>query len=135
MLATKYKRYLFAQLYSYIRLGKTAFVQSIPSLALGVEDKSDPSGYRDDKTAYKQELAALLDTAKRLRLREESEVPSEQGVCIEGGFIVSPLQYQRERITAGFRFPEYPDVSFSIETRSVEAQMKTVLWLSPGSRA
>jgi hypothetical protein len=110
----------FAQLHSYIRLGQTAFVQSIPSSGLFVTDKSNPSrsNRKHDKTAYKQDVDELQDTARRLRLRAADEAPSDHGICIEGGFISSPLDYAHERIGIGFRFPEYPDASFSVEVMS-----------------
>jgi len=108
----------FAQLHSYIRLGETAFVQSNPSLVLAVEDKNDPFGQRVEKNVYKEDVAALLNIARRLRLRDENEIPDEPGVCIEEGFISAPLNYLFEWIRVGFRFPEYPDVSFSVQTRS-----------------
>ena len=107
----------FAQLYSYIRLDNTLFVQSIPQAALSVPDKSDPSGFRDDKTAYKPRVERLFDVARRLRLRGEKEIPKEHGVCIEEGFIALPLADQAEQIAIGFRFPELPDVTFAVETR------------------
>ena len=108
----------FAQLHSYIRLGETAFVQSIRSFVLAVDDKNAPMGFRDDKTLYKKGIEELLDVARRLRLRDENEIPNEPGVCIESGFISSPLDFSREVVRIGFRFPEYPDVSFSVETWS-----------------
>jgi len=99
----------FTQLYSYIRLDKTAFVQSIPSAATG-----------KDKTAYKSRVEKLLYVARHLRLRAETEIPEEHGICIEEGFISRPLDYYHEVIRVGFRFPEYPDVTFSIETYSTD---------------
>ena len=106
----------FAQYYSYIRLGKTAFVQEIPEAGLFIEDKSAPRGERKDKTAYKKDLAELLDIASRLRLRPEDEIPDEQGVCINSGFLSADLKFDTEQISVGFHFPEYPDVSFSVST-------------------
>ena len=107
-----------AQLYSYIRLGNTAFVQSIPSSSLVVSDKNARLGIREDKTLYKKDVAELLNIARRLRLRDENEIPDEPGVCIEEGFIASPLDFNSERIAIGFRFPEVPDVTLAIETIS-----------------
>ncbi|MCL1861508.1 MAG: T6SS immunity protein Tli4 family protein, partial [Proteobacteria bacterium] len=95
------------QLYSYIRLDKTAFVQSIPSALI------------KDEAKYKRLTEELLSIARRLRLRAETEIPDEQGICIEEGFIPFPLDYDHEVIRVGFRFPEVPDVTFSIETYSM----------------
>jgi len=91
------------QLHSYIRLDEVAFVQSIPRTL-----------HKDDR------LEKLLSIARRLRLRAETEIPEEQGICIEEGFISSPLDFYHEVIRVGFRFPEVPDASFSIETYSMK---------------
>ena len=96
------------QFHSYIRLDKTAFVQSIPRAVVNNEER---------KTII---LEKLLSIAQRLRLRSETEIPEEQGICVEEGFISSPLDYYHEVIQVGFRFPEYPDVTFSIETYSMD---------------
>ena len=50
--------------------------------------------------------------ASNLKLRDVNEIPSEQGVCIEGGFV--PLDLKRERVTLGIRLREFPDVHFSV---------------------
>jgi hypothetical protein len=91
----------FTQLHSFIRRGETLFVQRIPRALL------------DEKTTDVEEL---LNIARGLRLRDESEIPNEHGVCIEEGFIALPLA-EHERIAIGFRFPELPDVSFAVSTR------------------
>jgi len=107
---------LGAQLYSYIRLDKVLFVQSIPSSPLVVSDESARMGIREDKTIYKKDVEELQNIARRLRLRAENEIPDETGVCIEEGFISWPLDFRHERIAIGFRFPQAPDVTFAIET-------------------
>ena len=99
------------QLHSYIRLGQHAFVQSAPSAVLG----RDKEGVVN-KTGYLKWLAEMQDVARRLRFREESEIPSEPGLCIEAGFVSEAESRYHEMTSIGFRFPEYPDVSFSIRT-------------------
>jgi hypothetical protein len=95
------------QLHSYIRLGKHAFVQRAPNAVLG----RNQAGVVN-KTGYQKYVANLQDTARRLRLREENEIPTEPGVCIEAGFVADGDKYESTSI--GFRFPEFPDVSFSL---------------------
>jgi hypothetical protein len=109
-----------AQFFSYIRLGKTGFMQSIPSKGLFVTDKNDPWGIRMDKNAYKPVVEDLRDIASRFRPRAEDEIPTDPGVCIEGGFLSAGLDYRMELVSIGFRFPEYPDVSFSVRTWSTD---------------
>ena len=99
------------QLHSYIRLGTHAFVQSAPSALLG----RDSIGVIN-KTGYKRWVAEMQDTARRLRVREENDIPTEPGLCIEDGFVVDGAVPDAEMTSIGFRFPEYPDVSFSIRT-------------------
>ena len=110
-----------ADLYSYILMGNTAFVQLISGTPLSARD---PSGFKNDKTAYKEDVAYLLGIARRLRLRGENEIPNEHGVCIEEGFIALPPSYRTEHIAIGFRFPELPDVTFAVETRNTARPTK-----------
>jgi hypothetical protein len=70
-------------------------------------------------TRQKQEtIAELNDMARRLRSRAETEQPTEQGVCIENGFLVDApnanLEQAIEHIQLGFRLKEFPDVHLSI---------------------
>lgn len=53
--------------------------------------------------------------AKKLRLRDDVEVPAESGICVERGFIDIYPEY--ENIAFGLRFKEFPDVRFSVQTR------------------
>ncbi|WP_145964376.1 T6SS immunity protein Tli4 family protein [Chromobacterium phragmitis] len=106
----------FAQLHSYIRLGNNGYVQSTPKALLAVSDSSAPMGIRDDKTLYKKYVLTMQDVASRLRVRGEGEIPNESGVCIEAGFLKGDTKKYQERISIGFRFPEYPDVSFSLSS-------------------
>ncbi len=99
------------QLHSYIRLGKHAFVQSAAGAALG----RDASGVVN-KNRYHQYVSEMQAIARRLRIREETEIPSEQGICIEAGFVAGSGMWTAEMTSIGFRFPEYPDVTFSIRT-------------------
>jgi hypothetical protein len=108
----------FVRLHSYIRLDKIAFVQSIPSSGMGFTDTDGKR--KTDKNAYKKDVEELLSIARRLRLRDENEIPDEPGICIEEGFIASPLDFDSERIAIGFRFPELPDVSLAVHTISME---------------
>ncbi|MDR3086341.1 MAG: hypothetical protein LBU45_00060 [Azoarcus sp.] len=111
----------YVRLYSYIQLGKTAFVQKIPESPLIIKDKSLRDGYREDKNAYKNDVEELLSVARRLRLRAEDEIPTDPGLCIESGFLSADMKYDTEHVSVGFSFPEYPDVSFSISTYSTDS--------------
>jgi hypothetical protein len=54
--------------------------------------------------------------AKRLRLREEEDVPETAGNCIEKGFIASDDYKGQEIVYAGLYIPSIPDVTFSISS-------------------
>jgi hypothetical protein len=99
------------QLNSYIRLGKHGYVQSAKSAALG----RDKAGIVN-KTGYQRYVAEMQDVARRLRVRGEDEVPADPGICIDSGFVAEDAGRYYELISTGFRFPEYPDVSFSVMT-------------------
>ncbi len=103
------------QLHSFIRLGKHAFVQSAPTAPL-----HDLPGGGIDKTSYTKWLTKMQGVARRLRVREESEIPEESGVCIDSGFVNDGDDFKSELVSIGFRFPEYPDVSFSIQTQKTD---------------
>lgn len=106
----------FAQLHSYIKLGKNAYVQTIPQSLLAVSDSTASMGLREDKSLYKQDVAILQDVASRLSVRTDNEVPTTPGICIEAGFVSGDTPKYQERISIGFRFPEFPDVTFSLSS-------------------
>lgn len=62
-----------------------------------------------------QQLIDILnDNAKHLRPRAEDEIPTENGLCVEGGFVNFQPDYQGAAV--GIRLAEIPDVHFSIDT-------------------
>ena len=63
-----------------------------------------------------QAAAQEASRAKSLRLRTEDEVPSEEGYCIEHGFMTSSFYGGQEMIAAGIYLPSLPDVTFSIRS-------------------
>jgi hypothetical protein len=63
-----------------------------------------------------QAAAQEASRAKSLRLRTEDEVPSEEGYCIEHGFMASSFYGDQEMISAGIYLPSLPDVTFSISS-------------------
>lgn len=81
---------------SLVPIGEDLFIQSFDSLM-----------------PAENILNRLNLVASRLRLRAAEEIPSEEGVCIEGGFVTSEYQYERARI--GVRLKEFPDVHLSVE--------------------
>ncbi|SCK08424.1 T6SS immunity protein Tli4 family protein [Vogesella sp. LIG4] len=105
-----------ANLYSYIRLGNNAYVQSARGTTLATRDDAAPMGLKYDKTLYKKDVAILQDVASRLRERTDEAVPTEPGICIEAGFFSGMTPQYQERVAIGFRFPEFPDVSFSFSS-------------------
>jgi hypothetical protein len=69
-------------------------------------DSDSPNSLRDN----------YFSVARALRARAPEEIPSEPGVCIEGGFIADASGQYQEIFAIGFRFPSLPDVSFSISS-------------------
>ncbi|PIF77204.1 hypothetical protein CLU95_4377 [Variovorax sp. 54] len=95
------------QITSFVKVGADLFVQSTSA---GVE----PNEPGSDWTLPKK-LAGLDATAGLLRARPNDEVPTEPGVCIDGGFIADAPGLSHEKIPLGVRFKEFPDVHLSIE--------------------
>jgi hypothetical protein len=68
-------------------------------------------GQTEDQAATQE-----ASRAKSLRVRTEDEVPSEEGYCIEHGFMASSFYGDQEMISAGIYLPSLPDVTFSISS-------------------
>jgi hypothetical protein len=63
-----------------------------------------------------QAAAQEANRAKTLRLRTEDDIPSEEGYCIEHGFMASSFYGDQEMVSAGIYLPSLPDVTFSISS-------------------
>lgn len=83
-------------IHSFIPLGNHLFVQYINSTS----PKND-------------EIPVLNRIASHLQLRADDDIPSNPGVCIEGGFI--PLEQDYEHVTIGIRLKEFSDIHISID--------------------
>jgi hypothetical protein len=68
-------------------------------------------GQTEDQAAEQE-----ANRAKTLRLRTEDDIPSEEGYCIEHGFMASSFYGDQEMISAGIYLPSLPDVTFSISS-------------------
>lgn len=68
-----------------------------------------------------QVIANMTDIARRVRVRNETDVPTEPGNCIEHGFLPDehglPKENPGELIQIGFRLKEFPDTHLSISIR------------------
>ena len=60
--------------------------------------------------------AKQIVRANSLRLREESDIPTEPGNCIPYGFIKENSFDEQEIVGAGLYFPTFPDVTFSVSS-------------------
>lgn len=103
------------RLFSFMQLSNHAFVQQASALMADNALVQPP-----DPQRFRVNLAEMQDIARRLRVREDSEVPSEPGICLEAGFIPEVDGRYHEMTSIGFRFPEFPDVSFSITTTKTD---------------
>jgi hypothetical protein len=73
-------------------------------------------GAIEDGQSEEQALAIEATRAGSLRLRAEEEVPSEEGYCIEHGFMASSFYDDQEMVNAGLYFPSLPDITLSISS-------------------
>lgn len=80
----------------------------------GLIVKARPLGYIRDKT-----IADIRNIARRLRLRQEGDIPSEPGNCIEDAFLpdepADNNEPRAELLNIGFRLKEFPDAHISID--------------------
>ena len=60
--------------------------------------------------------AKQMVRANSLRVREESDIPTEPGNCIPYGFIKENSYDEQEIVSAGLYFPTFPDVTFSVRS-------------------
>jgi len=85
----------------------------------GVIVKALPMKERKDDVIEK-----IKKIASRVRQRDESEVPSEPGNCIESGFLPDesglPPENPGELLEIGFRLKEFPDTHLSIAIRPAQ---------------
>jgi hypothetical protein len=75
-------------------------------------DGIDPSAVQSEEQA----VAQATSRAKSLRLRTDDEVPTDEGYCIEHGFMASSFYGDQEMVNVGIHFPSLPDVTFSISS-------------------
>ena len=69
-----------------------------------------------EKRTLEDEKSELAYIASHLRARDPKDVPAEPGVCLDVGFIADDSGKFQEIFGAGLRFPELPDVSFSVSS-------------------
>lgn len=82
-------------IHSYMPLGRDLFVLE-----------------RGNVTEKDDVIREMNRFATQLRLRSDAEIPSGQGLCVDGGFV--DIQPEYENTTFGLRFNDIPDVRFSI---------------------
>jgi hypothetical protein len=73
-------------------------------------------GGGESEKSEQQNVALEANRAKSLRLRKENSVPSEEGYCIEHGFMTSAFYGDQEMVNVGIHLPSLPDVTFSISS-------------------
>lgn len=73
-------------------------------------------GEIEEGQSEEQALTLVNNRAKSLRLRTEGDIPSEEGYCIEHGFMASSFYGDQEMVNVGIHLPSLPDVSFSISS-------------------
>ena len=67
-----------------------------------------------DEESADQIIRQSADIARKLRARDNAEVPKGPGVCIDLGFIAETTGRFQEIFSAGVHFPSLPDISFSV---------------------
>jgi hypothetical protein len=75
-------------------------------------DGVDPGAGQSEEQA----VALATSRAKSLRLRTEDDIPSDEGYCIEHGFMASSFYGDQEMVNVGIHLPSLPDVTFSVSS-------------------
>jgi hypothetical protein len=70
----------------------------------------------DAGQSEEQAVAQATSRAKSLRLRTEDDVPSDEGYCIEHGFMASSFYGDQEMVNVGIHLPSLPDITFSVSS-------------------
>lgn len=87
---------------SLVKLGADLYVQEYQA-------------YGEGKN-YLKAVNDAREIAKRLRQRQEDEIPGDPGVCIDGAFLADPEhRYMVEAVSIGIRLKEFADVHISIQ--------------------
>lgn len=73
-------------------------------------------GEIEEGQSDEQALALANNRAQNLRLRIESDVPLDEGYCIEHGFMASSFYGDQEMVNVGIHLPSLPDVTFSVSS-------------------
>lgn len=100
-------------------------------MVVNATDVSDPK-YQSDSllkqlhTDTPQKKSLLTDLLQRVRSRDTKEIPTEPGMCFDGGFLPGKAQGDYE-FTADFWFSRMPDVSFSFSSNSFPYERKYLL--------
>lgn len=94
---------------SYVKVNGDLFIQ-----------QADPISSEKDTAV--QELNTI---AASLRSREELEIPTRPGVCIEAGFVSDPSISDYEALNIGVRLSEYPDVHLSLSVTKKDALVES----------
>jgi len=68
-------------------------------------------GDSEEETAARQ-----ANRAKSLHLRSENDISSDEGYCIEHGFMASSFYDDQEIVNVGIYLPSLPDTTFSISS-------------------
>ncbi|TFW13301.1 T6SS immunity protein Tli4 family protein [Duganella callida] len=94
---------------SYVAAGENLFVQT-----------ADPIAAEKDKAI--QDLNAI---ASALRYRELTEIPTEAGACVDGGFIAETPYLRFEAFNLGVRLQAFPDVHFSLSATNKDVLVES----------
>ncbi|MDX5698248.1 T6SS immunity protein Tli4 family protein, partial [Brenneria sp. L4-2C] len=78
------------------------------------EDRKDtPRIYNNN---VPQDLMALTELLKRIKGRNETDIPDRPGFCGPNMFIADGDYYQQEEVTLSYTSPEYPNIVINLDT-------------------
>lgn len=100
-------------------------------MVVKAHDVSDPESRADSilkqlTTNTPQKKALLTDLLQRVRARAASEIPTEPGLCFEGGFLAGKAS-EEEEFSATISFAKMPDVTMNFNSNTENREPTTLL--------
>jgi len=90
-------------------------------------DRDEPVIKNDPvKSDIPEKLRLVLSLLRNVHGRSDQEIPTQPGMCFEGGFLPGPAT-EAERVETRFVLSGKPDVTFAVTTDSGERETDTLL--------
>ncbi|MEE3664138.1 T6SS immunity protein Tli4 family protein [Brenneria sp. g21c3] len=83
-----------------------------------------PEVYRN---SVPQKMIELVELLKRIKGRNETDIPDRPGFCGPNMFITDGDYYQQEEVTLSYTSPEYPNIVINLDTDNFNREKDSLL--------